>query len=1214
MKNMPSILRTKLLTTLMLFGLSTASIAGNVALNKPATQTSTINGGNANLAVDNNTATIAQTSNAPGQSWQVDLGGRYRDAKIAIFGKSGAIAGTGTWRNIYGTSKVHFLLGATVVQTESVVNQKSSVGPNTPDAALSISSKPNIIFDSVKVENASGTGLYLREVQIDAQPYVDNRPNVALGKPTFQTSTLEGQGTSDIAVDGNENWFTHTLNGPSEYWKVDLLFPYKISTISIANRRDCCARRILGATVQILSGGAVAYTHVINENDFASDPYLELTVPAGTAGDSVRVLNKPNEYLSLAEVRVNGVYSYPFPADGAPGAVMTFKSGEFKGQPGLSNGGLPSSAYAMIKGVNDAVNVSPPLAGYGAATITDSASVQNQTLVPNGKNENIAEISTFAFGLAQPTRIKFRAGLDTGKASSLVIDGVPRTLQMYGQWWEGNWGKLNDIGWTEFVDLPAGNHTFQVYGVENCCSSPQSFQYQVAGGQWTNFSANDPALAVRPFGDVFFTPNDQTYRSLGTFTLPPKATGGYETLMFKVRASNDAHIKLGCTSNTNVFYEIVLGGWGNTRSVMRPVNNNNDSIGNDGAALNTPNLLNGNEERDFWIATDGATNTIRVGRGTDPTQGQFMSWANPPSFPWTGSNRAPLCFQFRTGWGSTGTWSGIRNTKTSMQKNIDDYSSFLAAFPPPPGAGPLFDPNWMKQQWTSSNQDTETFRQKLRDQAKNEVTTQETFPDSTTTLSDVLDAFDYLSNSNITQLFPPDYLTYIKKLALPHSLENNLLTGAINRTIVINTTPIPIYAPGTLNQGLDSYTSSTATSQISSNGVITTPSTTDPDDTALVGSFQSNSEFSVAVQSNVVIPTKNANELPFDINLAFGIPLFSISSASYQHQGETKHALDSNIVPMKMSLGLVVDGLDYLDPVRQDYFKKIMGVSLGGAAKFQTALYCDKQRFGACQVQNIKIFAQLKGGVEVLKVLQTGYKTIEKAVGFFGVPAYQLLSILTPRLVPFLSVPTSKIDIEVSNTLAGENLQLGDSVGDSLGSLLTSGAKSGTLAGTTTSDGKLSETRAAEYVEKQQQASSGDPTGDQVSRNYTGMQNADPAVNQSTSSKAAKAFKTFCDSRGTAYRLECTNDVKLDLSVGIQWSNSYALDPDEFITGYNLHVAPDAVKAAITMRLTPGWEARLDDTATFKLRIIPTWTHSFLYVPLTTLGVRASPVMTSEDD
>lgn len=242
----------------------------------------------------------------------------------------------------------------------------------------------------------------------------------------------------------------------------------------------------------------------------------------------------------------------------------------------------------------------------------------------------------------------------------------------------------------------------------------------------------------------------------------------------------------------------------------------------------------------------------------------------------------------------------------------------------------------MNQQWADSNDDPDAFRRKLREQAKEEVKKQETFPESTTTLGDLLDAFNSLSNNDITQLFHPDIIKYIKLLAQPGSLENNLMTGVINTTIVINQTPIPIFSPGTINQGLDSNLSAAALSTIHSNS----------QSTVGVGSWLTNNEFTVAVQSNVLLPTKTLSAgtsyaVPFDINIAFGLPLFTLTSTDYDHQGKTKLVVDGHMLPMKISGGLTVDALNYItDDNTAHRMKKIMGVSVGAAIKMQVALTC----------------------------------------------------------------------------------------------------------------------------------------------------------------------------------------------------------------------------------------------------------------------------------
>jgi len=647
---------------------------------------------------------------------------------------------------------------------------------------------------------------------------------------------------------------------------------------------------------------------------------------------------------------------------------------------------------------------------------------------------------------------------------------------------------------------------------------------------------------------------------------------------------------------------------------MRPINNNNTAIGGDGARLQTNGILSENEDRDFWIATDGATNTIRVGKGTDPTQGEFMSWANPPSFAWTGSNRAPLCFQFRTGWGATGNWSGIRNTKAVLQKAIDDYPSFLALFPPPPGAGPLFDPNWVKQQWAASNNDPDAFEESILDEASDEINEAQTFPETTTTLGEVMEAFMDLSNSDVTQLFHPDIIKYIKLLALPGSLENNLMMGATNKTIVINNTPVAIFSHGQSNQGLDSNPDPAPSSTIGLNS-----------NNIGVGSWLKNNEFAVAAQVNVLLPTKAwatpseppdaPSKFPFDINVSFAIPLITLSSADYTYQGLTKLAIDDDRLPMKFSAGLTLDALDYIDPDIKESMRKILGVSAGAAVKMQVALLCRKQYAGSCQVKNIKLFVQLKSGVEVVKTFQLAYKKILEAVEYLGGSQQEVADLVSPpALSTVLETNVDTVPEDVSSAVTdGIILEGGGLSARNIGPFLSSSTKLSALVGNAMGNNDSTGYVSDAFIGEQQEVAGGDPTLASL-QEYNGWQSANTQTNNSISNSIKHVYQYFCDNKGPGWKVECTADAKLDLAFGLQWANNDSLTQDPFITGYNFHATPDAFKAAFTLRLTPGWEARLDNAATFKVRIIPSWTNTFLYIPWTTLGMRDSPILTSEDE
>ena len=71
--------------------------------------------------------------------------------------------------------------------------------------------------------------------------------------------------------------------------------------------------------------------------------------------------------------------------------------------------------------------------------------------------------------------------------------------------------------------------------------------------------------------------------------------GNSKSITFTVQASNDVHIGFMCNA-CNEFYEIVIGGWANTKSVIRkkPVHTLH---GHARASASTPGICNGNENR-----------------------------------------------------------------------------------------------------------------------------------------------------------------------------------------------------------------------------------------------------------------------------------------------------------------------------------------------------------------------------------------------------------------------------------------------------------------------------------------------------------------------------------------------------------------------------------------------------------------------------------------
>lgn len=117
------------------------------------------------------------------------------------------------------------------------------------------------------------------------------------------------------------------------------------------------------------------------------------------------------------------------------------------------------------------------------------------------------------------------------------------------------------------------------------------------------------------------------------------ASGGVFT--FKVRSPKDAHLALspGPQAGTPL-YEIFLGGWENSKSVIRKDGQKPDVV-----EVPTPGILDAGEFRGFWVRW--YDNVITVGREGDAAA--FLSYDAGELFP---VNFVGIC----TGWGASGNW------------------------------------------------------------------------------------------------------------------------------------------------------------------------------------------------------------------------------------------------------------------------------------------------------------------------------------------------------------------------------------------------------------------------------------------------------------------------------------------------------------------------------------------------------------------------------
>ena len=119
---------------------------------------------------------------------------------------------------------------------------------------------------------------------------------------------------------------------------------------------------------------------------------------------------------------------------------------------------------------------------------------------------------------------------------------------------------------------------------------------------------------------------------------------GYgKTVIFELDASNDGHVGFFTAARSyEAMYEIVISGWGNTKSVIRRRNQGPAMV-----EANTQGLLRAGSYTQLWA--DAKDGLVRLGRGNVVGKDVILEWQDPQ----------PLDVEsvgLMTGWGSRGKW------------------------------------------------------------------------------------------------------------------------------------------------------------------------------------------------------------------------------------------------------------------------------------------------------------------------------------------------------------------------------------------------------------------------------------------------------------------------------------------------------------------------------------------------------------------------------
>jgi len=294
----------------------------NLALGKPASQSSVAYDGVAGRAVDGVTdgryanGSVTHTAGSTQPWWQVDLGQRSTIATVTLHNRTDCCGSR--------LSDVHVFVSASDMSGRTLAQLTADPGVARVQVA-SLNGQASIALPLpsqgrfVKVQLA-GTGyLSLAEVQVlgttGAAPVV----NLSQGQPALQSSVGFG-GDAAKAVDGNTDGryangsVTHTNAGVQPWWQVDLGRIALVESVRIYNRSDCCAGRLSDfyvfvadtdlsgrSVAQLVGDPQVARVRVSSLNGAAS-----LTLPLAAQGRFVKLQLNGSDYLSLAEVQVFG--------------------------------------------------------------------------------------------------------------------------------------------------------------------------------------------------------------------------------------------------------------------------------------------------------------------------------------------------------------------------------------------------------------------------------------------------------------------------------------------------------------------------------------------------------------------------------------------------------------------------------------------------------------------------------------------------------------------------------------------------------------------------------------------------------------------------------------------------------------------------------------------------------------------------------------------
>jgi hypothetical protein len=428
----------------------------NLALGRSATQSSTLGGSGASLAVDGNTdgsfydGSVTATNVDVNAWWQVDLGASAAINSVTIFNRTDCCGSrlSDFWVFI---SNNPFLPTDTPGILANRAGTFASHQTSAPNPFVTINAN-GFSGRYVRVQLSDTDYLSLAEVQVSGTTTTPPSTNLALGKTASQSSTLSGFTSTGAAsaVDGNtdgnffHNSVTATNPDVNAWWQVDLGVSSQVNSVVVWNRTDCCGTRLgdfwvfvsntpflptdTPATLQNRAGTFASHQ--------TSAPNPSVSITANVQGRYVRVQLSGTDYLSLAEVQVMGTAP---PATNISQGKFATQSSTLQGNggAGLAIDGNQDGNY--YDGSVTATNTDPNAwwqVDLGASASVSSISVFNRTDCCGGRlSDYWIFISDTPFQASDtPATLQNRAGTFASHQTSAPNPSVTIPLTAQGRY------------------------------------------------------------------------------------------------------------------------------------------------------------------------------------------------------------------------------------------------------------------------------------------------------------------------------------------------------------------------------------------------------------------------------------------------------------------------------------------------------------------------------------------------------------------------------------------------------------------------------------------------------------------------------------------------------------------------------------------------------------------------------------------------------------